>query len=379
MRGGKYDIAIIGAGPAGSTCALALKKAGLRVAMIDKAIFPRDKTCGDGIPNLAMRTLAKVVDNLPELTSDFKKKEQVQFGKFYSPKNRLLNASWSTETFNSPRIDFDNFLLNLVKTNTNTDVFEGISIRQITKGEETIISGEGFEVSCRLVIGCDGANSMVAKVFGKPSEKESKKSTYGIRAYYKGFKIPAQTNICYLIDEVKPGYFWIFPVGENLYNVGLVITKTKGKTHQPDIKKVFYDCIDHHPLIKKKFEGVEPVTKLEGFRIPLWNKKKSLSGDGFMLCGDAAELIVPLQAHGIDTAVISGRLAALQAINCFEKNDFTASFIKAYDREVDAILGKEFRLKYFLANFISRQGALVELAAAVSSNPFINGLIKRLL
>jgi len=77
-----YDIIIIGAGPAGTACALALRESGLRVALVDKSTFPRDKTCGDAIPGPTLKVLRKLLPDSDEIFDQFAEKQRIQSSSF---------------------------------------------------------------------------------------------------------------------------------------------------------------------------------------------------------------------------------------------------------------------------------------------------------
>jgi len=92
--------------------------------------------------------------------------------------------------------------------------------------------------------------------------------------------------------------------------------------------------LDEHSRFKDRFDEAELDGKIKGFGLPFGSKKRKISGDNYMLIGDAASLIDPLTGEGIGNAAISGRFGALQAKECLDANDFSASFLKQYDKTV---------------------------------------------
>ena len=132
------EIAIVGAGPAGTTCALHLANHGIKSILIDKATFPRDKICGDAISGNAVYELEKLGKEFSSLFTDFNGKIPTAGIKFFAPsgKSLYLKMKKVREGFNHPgfvssRIDYDNFLLEQVKKNNLIKVVEGISIHEI--------------------------------------------------------------------------------------------------------------------------------------------------------------------------------------------------------------------------------------------------------
>jgi flavin-dependent dehydrogenase len=95
-----------------------------------------------------------------------------------------------------------------------------------------------------------------------------------------------------------------------------------------------------------------PLETIKGYGLPLGSKKRNLSGAKFLLAGDAAALIDPFSGEGIANAIRSGRIAAEHVIKCFEQNNFSAAFNKAYDREIYHRMWKEFKISRTLQNLV---------------------------
>src|ERR1700744_3789908 len=133
----QYDVVIAGAGPAGCACALGLKDAGLKVAMLDKATFPRDKVCGDAIPGRAIKTLNNIDPAFAHAFKGFPQKlETKQTALFY--KERKMTFDWVQPAYTCTRMEFDTFLLSLVKQHTATDVFTGIQVNNTLANPDSI-------------------------------------------------------------------------------------------------------------------------------------------------------------------------------------------------------------------------------------------------
>lgn len=372
-----YDIIIVGAGPAGTACALALRESGLRVALVDKSTFPRDKTCGDAIPGPALKILRKILPDADEIFDQFAEKQRIQSSSVHLRNIKPIYVNWVTKAYNSPRLDFDNFLLDLVKKHTKTDVYEGEKIYTIHPNNTIQIEGKNIRLTCDLIIGCDGANSMVSRSFDINFQQNIKNS-FAVRAYYTNVNCAVNDNRFYLLDELPKGYFWIFPVGENIYNVGLGVLTNQIKGKKIDVKDAFHDIVKQNPDIRAVLDGAELLDKVKGFRLPLWSRRQSISSEQMMLAGDAAYLVDPLQGHGIDKAMQSGVLAAEQAILCFERGDFSATFMRAYDEKVYAQIGKELGRNFRLMQWVSGYPRMVKLVARIGGNERVKCLGQRL-
>ena len=111
------------------------------------------------------------------------------------------------------------------------------------------------------------------------------------------------------------------------------------------------DIIENNPSIKSRFLNAELQGRIEGYGLPLGSTKKIISGAHFMLAGDAASLIDPTTGEGIGQSMISGRFAGWQAIKCFEENNFSADFMKQYDKKLYKKLWRDARLSYWLQRF----------------------------
>jgi menaquinone-9 beta-reductase len=230
-------------------------------------------------------------------------------------------------------------------------------------------------ITTDLIIGCDGAYSTVKKYLFSATKQNN--PAVAIRAYFNNLNVEPNANYFYVNNKIAKSYLWIFPVTNNLFNVGFGIIPTN-KNKSIDVKKAFSNLLDTDKNIQHIFENVLPETKVEGFKLPLYNGKINISTDHCMLCGDAANLIDPIQGHGIDKAMESGRLAAMQAIQCFTEKKFNASFLKAYDQAVYHSIGKELQRNKIILNTLARLPWLLDLVAAVSKTKAMQWCLKKL-
>jgi flavin-dependent dehydrogenase len=126
-----YDIAIVGAGPAGTACALALRGSGLRVLLLDKAGFPRDKICGDAVPGHALKALRQLDPAYVEALWQLEPRDDVRRSRIVAPSGASFYMHWNLRTFNSPRLDFDAALLALVRQFTDTEIRENATLKTL--------------------------------------------------------------------------------------------------------------------------------------------------------------------------------------------------------------------------------------------------------
>jgi len=375
----KYDIVIIGAGPAGCACALTLKNAGLKVALIDKDSFPRDKVCGDAIPGRAIKTL-KAIE--PGYAASFKrfptKYETKKTTLFY--RNKTITFNWVLQAYTCTRYEFDNFLFSLVKENTDMEIFTNTEADHLSILDDGISisiknSNETFET--KLLIGADGAHSVAAKQLTKYT-LDRKHHVGSVRAYFSGLaNMDTDTIEVYFSKQFLPSYLWVFPLPGSTANVGFGMLSSEISKRKINIKKTIYEFIEQSPVLKQKFKDAKQLGKLEGFGLPLGSNIGTLSGQNFMLTGDAASLIDPATGDGIGNAMLSGKLAAEQAIRCFKENNFSADLTKGYDDALKAAIGKELKQRYKTQRILSSFPFLLDIVFLASRMSLFKKLLKK--
>ena len=375
----RFDILILGGGPAGSAAALALKDSGLKVALADKCVFPRHKTCGDAIPGPALKMLKQLLPDFTDELKRFTERQLIKHCKITAPNGRTISIEWKEDACNSSRLDFDNFLFSLVKKYTGTVIYEGFeagSLQHSENGWEITGRNDDQLLSARLLIGCDGANSLVTKQAAMRLPDHSMYCT-AVSAYYRGIACAENTNEFFLLKNYLPGYFWVFPLGNGIFNAGFGIMAAEASKRKLKLREILEIIIETEPVIKTLFTGTVKISETHGFGLPLGGKKIPVSGENFMLAGDAASLIDPLQGHGIDKAVYSGVAAARQAARCFEYNNFSADYMRSYDDDVYAKYNHELKRNYRLMRLLHRQPWLANAAARLAGTGAVKKIIAK--
>ena len=374
----EYDVVIVGAGPAGTACALALRHGGLRVALIDKARFPRDKICGDAIPSPTLKHLARLDPTYSTQLRALLAAHQASttHSRLLAPSGEELRISWHNPAFNSPRLHFDEALLTLVRRYTNTEILEGYAIRSLQLDEHsvtlTLADATQRPLRAALVIGCDGANSVVARSLMPQASLDRAYHCAAVRAYYRVVAdAPEDTSDFYFLREYRAGYCWVFPVGGGVYNVGFGVLSEEVAARRLNLKHELSELLANHPHLAPRFAKAEALTSITGFGLPLGGSNQLVHGHRTILCGDAAALIDPLQGHGIDKAVHSGILAATQVQACFEAQRFDAAFLTSYAQQVEQRIGRELARRYQLMRFLASKAWLVDLVVRAARWPWL--------
>jgi len=373
-----YDVVIVGAGPAGTACALALRHSGLRVALVDKARFPRDKICGDAIPSPTLKYLACLDPTYPtELLALLAPHHaDTTHSRLLAPSGDELRIRWYNPAFNAPRLHFDAALLTLVRRHTTTDLLENYSIRSLQPDAAGVALTPADPalpaLRATLVIGCDGANSVVARHLTPQARLDRAHHCAAVRAYYRDVaEAPENTSDFYFLREHRAGYCWVFPVGGGVYNVGFGVLAEEVAARRLDLKHELRELLITHPHLAPRFAKAEQLTPITGFGLPLGGSGRPVHGPRVLLCGDAAALIDPLQGHGIDKAVQSGMLAATQIQNCFQNQRFDADYLANYGRQVHQHIGQELHRRYQLMRFLAGKAWLVNLVVRAARWPWL--------
>ncbi|GAA4315334.1 geranylgeranyl reductase family protein [Compostibacter hankyongensis] len=350
-------VCIIGAGPGGATAALQLSALGIECVIIDKAVFPRDKVCGDGLSGKVFTTLSKIDKEMAGRLQQFTDKLGSWGVTFVSPGRLGIDIAYKTRYDRSvddpagyvcKRIHFDHFLVSELKRKKDIRLFEGVNIEKYELQEDgyLVSDREGrFSVKAGLLIIANGAHSSFTKDVANIRMDPSCYAA-GVRAYFKHVKGTHPDNFIELhfLKQLLPGYMWIFPLPDGQANVGMDMISETVRGKKINLRTLLMDTLKNDPVFRERFEDAEIIGKVEGYGLPLGSKKRKLSGCRYMLVGDAAHLIDPLTGEGIGNAMYAGRLAALQAEAAIKSGDYSAGALMAYDNEVYRILGPELKL-----------------------------------
>lgn len=356
-----WDVAIVGAGPAGTTCALALAGSGLRVILLDKSIFPRDKVCGDAIPARALHVLRAIDPLHAKALQAFPKKTNIKSCRIVAPSQEHFDFVFHTGGYCSPRMDFDQFLLERAAQVPEIELRTGSGLSSISKATSCwqLRLKDGTALSAKVVVGCDGAQSQVARQL-TGFRKDPEHHCAAVRAYFKDVAhSPANALEIHFLEEYLPGYFWIFPLPNGLSNVGFGMLSAQVSQRKVNLRQSLLDITQHAPGLSERFAGALQIGETTGFGLPMGSRQVTMSGEGFLLCGDAAALIEPATGEGIGNAMLSGQFAARHLKTAFETGDFSAEAFRAYDQEVYQKLWKDLRRKYLAQRYLGERKKLM--------------------
>ncbi len=316
------DVLVVGAGPAGAAAAAWAARAGLDVLLIDAAIFPRDKTCGDGLTPRAIGELNKLG------LEDWLRAHTVNEGLRLHGFGQTLQLPWPGGNLPNwgsavARTDLDDHLRTIaIKAGANAiDGARAIDVRLGSAGVEAVIferasrstSGEveRFEVQCRRLVVADGVRSPLGKLLGREWHRDT---VYGVagRCYIASdlSNDPWISSHLELRDqqgELLSGYGWIFPLGDGQVNLGVGTLATAKRPANIAIKPLMSFYADER---REEFALTGELTMPTSALLPMGGAVSEVAGPNWALIGDAAGCVNPLNGEGIDYGLETGRFVA---------------------------------------------------------------------
>jgi geranylgeranyl reductase family protein len=310
------DVIVVGAGPAGSATAYYLAQAGLKVLLLEKATFPRDKICGDGLTPRAVRALiAMGVDiNAPGW---IRNKGLRIFGggvKIELPWPEL--ASFPDFGLVRPRQDLDQLLAEHA-AKAGADLRQGTNVTAPIIDERTdriigVTTRDGQEFRAPLVVAADGNSARLALSMDI-RKREDRPMGVAVRRYYETPRHDDDYLESWLElwdgDRLLPGYGWVFGCGNGTSNVGLGLLNTSKSFQNTDYREMLKRWCANMPE-EWQFTEEFATGPVRGAALPMGFNRQPHYSRGMLLVGDAGGMINPFNGEGIDYAMESGHLAA---------------------------------------------------------------------
>jgi geranylgeranyl reductase family protein len=310
----------VGAGPAGSTAAFRLVRAGARVLLLDRERFPRDKPCGGGLTYRAVRELPVSVDPVVEDVVD-----RFELGLRY--RSRFERRSEGPLILMTQRRRLDAHLAGQAAA-AGVDFRDGVRATALEPdGDGAMVRFEGGAATAAVVLGADGVNGLTARSLGLAANRRHGVALEGnvlnVHARAREYRGRAVVEL----GTVPGGYAWVFPKGDHV-NVGVGGWESEG----PRLRQHLARACAAYGLPSDRLES------LRGYRLPMRRPGERTGRGRVLLLGDAAGLVDPLSGDGIYEALVSARLAAGAALNVLAGRAETLD--DAYQRAIDTALAR---------------------------------------
>ncbi len=381
-----FDVIVVGGGPAGSACARFLGEKGVSVLLLDKASFPRDKVCGDGMSGKSMRILYEL--GVKEKIES-KPHSKIRGVTFSSPNGKTLEVKIPLKegkeqyAYCARREVFDNILfehatkvcqfrerVQVMGLQREHAKVVGVKVNDLGLDEERVITSH-------IVVGADGAQSIVAKELNV-SHLPEEHGCVAVRGYYENVQGVKDHIELHFVEEMIPGYFWIFPIEGNKCNVGAGMVLNEMQKKKINLVDATKKVLEREPF-KSRFANAKALGEMKGWTLPFGSYRRKLAFDGALLAGDAASLVDPFTGEGIGNALVSGKLAAEMCALALEKKDFSEAFLQQYENKVWEMLGEELDVSYKLQKWGKYKPLLNLFFSKAQSNPKLAALLSEML
>jgi len=332
----KSKVLVIGGGPAGSSAAYFLAKAGIDVTLLDKDKWPRDKACGGGLSTACLELLADM-----DLLDEMEARADVKFNRYvvYAPDGEALRAGVSRRSGNKAvpadhsfvvrRSVFDQMLSDKAAA-AGAHIVTKIKANDIRTGETpAVITENGKTFQADILVVADGSGGAISRKLKKHSYKEA---GIAIRGYYSGIKGLGKDLEFFQDDGFGFGYGWVFPLSDGLANVGFGIGTPFLKKRNTNIHQLLDNMLSG-PALKSRMKNAKLEGKLSSFPLQVDYDKNGFRQGRVLFAGDAASLIFPLSGEGIAYALKSGKIAAEAIAAVYRNNAPEFSCLAQYETE----------------------------------------------
>jgi len=329
----KYDILVIGGGPAGALAAKTAVEMGLSACLVEKRpAIGAPVRCAEGIGKDALH---EFIEPDPKWIS-----AEMTGASIVAPDGFLMKLesglAGNKVGYILDRKFFDRELVwkaaeagadIAVKTRASAPIMENGCV----KGAKIESCGKVTNVIADVVIAADGVESKFSRWCGIDTTVPVSEIMSSVQYVIADIDIDAHSTVFYLGNEIAPqGYLWVFPKGERSANVGIGISgKKSGEGHRAK------DYLDR--FVKKTFPCGKPIEYIAG-GVSVCRPLKCTVADGLIIAGDAARVVDPLTGGGIYNSMYTGRLAAQVAAECIGKGDVSKNLIKQPDEKLNDII-----------------------------------------
>ena len=348
-----FDVAIVGAGPAGSAAAISLARRGYNVGLIDKQTFPREKLCGDFVNPSNWPIFGELGVDERILAEPHCR---VTGFRITAPSGELAETSFSqlnqsrSYGLGLARARLDYVLLQRAGE-AGATIQTGCRVQRISKKARgwLLDTSAGENWSAKILVGADGRNSWVAQQLGMTRRAAMQGRSVGFQMRVKCAGIASGRIEIHLFPG---GYAGLVNIGDGTLTLGLAIDKRI--LPREGIKKfLLTERLAQNPFLKTMLHGCQSIDELRS-AYPVYFAKRSSFGEAVLLVGDAARVTEPVSGEGIYFAMTSAMIAAETLDQALRKDDLSAEYLSRYERLCDRALRSRTRLNSLLRFAIYR-------------------------
>ncbi len=359
------DVLVVGAGPAGVAAAITLQRSGRDVLVVDKATFPRDKCCGDGLTTLALRELEALGLDPGRVESWF----GVDGARLRSPDGREIDTPLPTDgryAAVATRRDLDAELVATARR-AGVEVSDGHAVTAIEQCDDRVsveVDGLGTVVA-RYAIAADGMWSPVRRLLGV-GPQDYRGEWHAFRQYASNVTGPAADRLIVWFEaDLLPGYAWSFPLPGNRANVGFGVLRD-GRLNGKHMAALWRDLVERPHVVEALGAGFELDDRVTAWPIPARVDEMPLAHGRVLFVGDAAAATDVMTGEGIGQALLTGRLAAaaIVAAGALRPDEARRRYEGAIAHELFADHRMSRRLGRVLAHRRGAEAALCIVAAS---------------
>ncbi|MGH3530789.1 MAG: menaquinone reductase [Mycobacterium sp.] len=370
------DVVVVGAGPAGSAAAAWAARAGRDVLVVDSANFPRDKACGDGLTPRAVAELERL--GLGEWLDARIRHRGLRMSGFGGE----VEVDWPGPSFPSTgsavaRVELDDRIRKVAEDSGARMRLgvKAVGVHHDSAGRVvSVVLADGAAARCRELIVADGARSTLGRVLGRRWHQQT---VYGIAA--RGYLATPRSEEPWLTSHLElrspdgavlPGYGWIFPLGNGEVNIGVGALSTSKRPADLALRPLMSYYTD---LRRDEWGFTGQPRAVSSALLPMGGAVSGVAGPNWMLIGDAAACVNPLNGEGIDYGLETGRLA----VEVLGSGDLS----KVWPHSLQSHYGRGFSVARRLALLLTfprflpaagpvamRSTALMEIAVRVMGN-----------
>jgi menaquinone-9 beta-reductase len=322
--------------------AWSLARRGVRVAIVERATFPREKVCGDFVEPAGLRILEAIgCRKAVEASSPLPiTSTRVYFGPrlgfrdavpYYQPEHGLPPHGYVV-----PRHVLDSHLLDRARAVSAT-VYEGCAAAKIRREDGLVhidvrAAGRNFTLRTRLIVGADGTESIVARTFGL-AQTDRAHISISQRAYVEGVSVEGGEATIWFDEDIIPGYGWMFPMSGGRANVGVGILSETCHRHGHSVPKAFAAAIERLRIRHPGCARIKVVSKPIGGVVKMYGGIGPNHFDGGILIGDAGSFPDPMTGEGITQGMESGLIGSSAVFAALERGRFDAAFLSTFERD----------------------------------------------